>query len=85
MPTAAPAPTAAPTQAAHSNISAERAKQIALSHAQVSGASFTKVELDIDDGVSVYDIEFKAGNVEYDYEINAASGAIISNSSEIDD
>jgi len=85
VPTAAPAPTAAPTQAAHSNISAERAKQIALSHAQVSGASFTKVELDIDDGVSVYDIEFKAGNVEYDYEINAASGAIISNSSEIDD
>jgi len=84
-PTAVPAPTAAPTQAAHSNISAERAKQIALSHAQVSGASFTKVELDIDDGVSVYDIEFKAGNVEYDYEINAASGAIISNSSEIDD
>ena len=84
-PTVAPAPTAAPTQATHSNISAERAKQIALSHAQVSGASFTKVELDIDDGVSVYDIEFKAGNVEYDYEINAASGAIISNSSEIDD
>ena len=39
----------------------------------------------MDDGVSVYDIEFKAGNVEYDYEINAASGAIISNSSEIDD
>ncbi len=78
-------PTAAPNQAAHSNISAERAKQIALSHAGVSGVSFTKVELDIDDGVSVYDIEFKAGNVEYDYEINAASGAIISNSSEIDD
>ena len=89
-PTAAPtpAPTAAPapTQpAAPSNISAERAKQIALSHAGVGGASFTKVELDTDDGVAVYEIEFKVDNVEYDYEINAVSGAIISSKSEVDD
>ena len=76
---------AAPTQAAASGISADRAKQIALSHAGVSGASFTKVELDTDDGVRVYEIEFKVGNVEYDYDIDAASGAIISSSSEIDD
>lgn len=77
--------TAAPTQAAASGISADRAKQIALSHAGVSGASFTKVELDTDDGVRVYEIEFKVGNVEYDYDIDATSGAIISSSSEIDD
>jgi len=77
--------TAAPTQAAASGISADRAKQIALSHAGVSGASFTKVELDTDDGVRVYEIEFKVGNVEYDYDIDASSGAIISSSSEIDD
>lgn len=76
---------AAPTQAATSGISADRAKQIALSHAGVSGASFTKVELDTDDGVRVYEIEFKVGNVEYDYDIDATSGAIISSSSEIDD
>ena len=63
----------------------ERAKQIAVSHAGVSGASFTKVELDTDDGIAVYEIEFKVGNTEYDYEINAASGAIISSSLEIDD
>lgn len=79
------APTAAPTQPAPSKISVERAKQIAVSHAGVSGASFTKVELDTDDGIAVYDIEFKVGNTEYDYEINAASGAIISSSLEIDD
>ena len=79
------APTAAPTQQAPSKISMERAKQIAVSHAGVSGASFTKVELDTDDGIAVYDIEFKVGNTEYDYEINAASGAIISSSLEIDD
>ena len=77
--------TAAPTQAATSGISADRAKQIALSHAGVSGASFTKVELDTDDGVRVYEIEFKVGNVEYDYDIDATSGAILSSSSEIDD
>ena len=78
------AQTAAPTQAA-SVISADKAKQIALSHAGVSGASFKKVKLDKDDGVRVYEIEFKVGNVEYEYDIDASSGAIISSSSEIDD
>ena len=77
--------TAAPAQAASSGISADRAKQIALSHAGVGSANFTKVELDTDDGVRVYEIEFKVGNVEYDYDIDASSGAIISSSSEIDD
>lgn len=77
--------TAAPTQAASSVISVDKAKQIALSHAGVSGASFKKVKLDKDDGVRVYEIEFKVGNVEYEYDIDASSGAIISSSSEIDD
>lgn len=88
IPTQPAAPTqaqsAAPTQAA-SVISVDRAKQIALSHAGVSGASFKKVKLDKDDGVRVYEIEFKVGNVEYEYDIDASSGAIISSSSEIDD
>ena len=78
------AQTAAPTQAA-SVISVDRAKQIALSHAGVSGASFKKVKLDKDDGVRVYEIEFKVRNVEYEYDIDASSGAIISSKSEIDD
>jgi len=81
-----PAPTEAPTQpAAPSTISADRAKQIALSHAGVGGANFIKVELDTDDGVQVYEIEFKVGNVEYEYDINAISGEIISSKSEVDD
>ena len=88
IPTQPAAPTqaqsVAPTQAA-SVISVDRAKQIALSHAGVSGASFKKVKLDKDDGVRVYEIEFKVGNVEYEYDIDASSGAIISSSSEIDD
>ncbi len=88
VPAPAPAPTAAPSPtqpAAPSTISAERAKQIALSHAGVGGASFIKVELDTDDGVQVYEIEFKVGNVEYEYDINAISGEIISSKSEVDD
>jgi len=83
--TTAAQPQPAATQPTASGISADRAKQIALSHAGVSGASFTKVELDTDDGVRVYEVEFKVGNVEYDYDIDATSGAILSSSSEIDD
>ena len=88
VPAPAPAPTAAPSPtqpAAPSTISADRAKQIALSHAGVGGASFIKAELDTDDGVQVYEIEFKVGNVEYEYDINAISGEIISSKSEVDD
>ena len=81
-----PTQPAAPTQAQTASvISVDKAKQIALSHAGVSGASFKKVKLDTDDGVRVYEIEFKVGNVEYEYDIDASSGAIISSSSEIDD
>ena len=43
------------------------------------------MELDTDDGVAVYEIEFKVGNVEYEYDINAISGEIISSKSEVDD
>ena len=82
---AAPAPTTPAANNPSEDIGIERAKQIALSHAGVGGASFTKVELDTDDGVAVYEIEFKVDNVEYDYEINAVSGAIISSKSEVDD
>ena len=82
---AAPAETAAPTKAAVSGISTEKAKQIALSHAGVGSANFTKVQLDTEDGIRVYEIEFKVGNVEYEYDIDASTGAIVSSSSEIDD
>ena len=89
-PTAAPTPTPtaapAPTQpAAPSTISAEKAKQIALSHAGVGSARFTKAKIDYENGIKVYEIEFKVGNMEYEYDINVSNGAIISSSAEIDD
>lgn len=61
-------------------ITAERAKEIALKHAGVSasGASFTKTKLDRDDGYLEYDVEFVAGNMEYEFEIDAMTGNVLS-------
>ena len=68
-------------------ISVEDAKRIALAHAGVSAenAVIEKAELDVEHGVVIYEIEFKAGGYEYEYEINATTGAIISQDKEIDD
>ena len=78
-----PSTTATNTQS--SEISVERAKQIALSHAGVGSARFKKAKLDYENGIKVYEIEFKVGNLEYEYDINVSNGAIISSSVEIDD
>ncbi len=62
------------------DIGAERAKEIALDHAGVSAskAVFLHADLDYDDGRRVYEVEFYSGSTEYDYEIDAASGDILS-------
>ena len=39
---------------------------------------FFKAKLDRDDGRRVYDVEFYSGSREYDYEIDAATGDIVS-------
>ena len=78
-------PSTAAANSQTSEISVERAKQIALSHAGVGSARFKKAKLDYENGVKVYDIEFKVGNLEYEYDINVSNGAIISSSVEIDD
>ena len=64
-----------------------KAKSIALNHAGVSEnqAYDMEIELDDEDGTLVYEVEFKSGGMEYSYEINAASGAILKHETEIDD
>ena len=64
-----------------------KAKSIALNHAGVSEnqAYDMDIERDDEDGTLVYEIEFKSGNMEYDYEIDAASGAILKHEAELDD
>ena len=86
--TAAPtaAATAVATEAARGFIGVDRAKSIALGHAGVSASSvsFSKAKLDDDDDRGVYEIEFYVGNTEYDYEIDAHSGAILEASADND-
>ncbi|MCD7739030.1 MAG: PepSY domain-containing protein [Lachnospiraceae bacterium] len=65
-------------------ITADAAKEVALTDAGLTAdaVTFTKAELDYDNGMIVYDIEFYAENVEYEYEVNANTGAIYSKSKE---
>ena len=61
-------------------ITAEEAKETALSHAQLTEeeVTFLRTELDMDDGRKIYEIEFYSGDTEYDYDIDASTGDIIS-------
>ena len=63
-----------------------KAKSIALNHAGVSEnkAYDMEIELDDEDGTLVYEVEFKFGGMEYSYEINAATGAILKHEAELD-
>lgn len=69
------------------NIGAERAMAIAIAHSAVSESAIydKEVKLDVEKGVYVYEVEFKAQGYEYEYEINAKTGDIISVEREIDD
>ena len=71
---------------ASGDIGSEKAKSIALNHAGVtsSTAKFVKVERDRDDGRLLYEVEFYAGNKEYDYEILASDGTILSYDADIE-
>ena len=62
------------------NISAERAKEIALSHAGLASnqVTFKRTELDFDNGIQKYEVEFYYNNREYSYEIDANTGNILS-------
>ena len=73
--------------AASGDIGYAKAKSVALNHAGVSeGKAYDmEIELDDEDGTLVYEVEFKSGNMEYSYEINAATGAILKHEAEIDD
>ena len=69
-----------PTQpSAGSDIGAEKAKSIALSHAGFTASQVQrlKVEKDYDDGRLEYEVEFYAGTTEYDYTISGTDGTIL--------
>lgn len=67
-------------------IGAEAARRIAITHAEVNEADVTKfeIELDVEKGVMVYDIEFDCGGFEYDYDVNAETGEVVKSQKEQD-
>lgn len=69
-----------PTQPSGTYIGAEAAKNVALADAGVSAGDvrFTKVRMDYEDGVPVYELEFYTATHEYEYEIHAQTGAVFS-------
>ena len=73
--------------AASGDIGYAKVKSIALNHAGVSEnkAYDMEIELDDEDGRLIYEVEFKSGNMEYSYEINAATGAILKHEAELED
>lgn len=62
------------------DIGEAKAKCVALSHAGISesSTSYIYAKKDWDDGRWLYDVEFWAGGKEYDYEILASDGTILS-------
>lgn len=78
----------APTEGQDSQtyITAEQAKAAALSAAGFSASEVRglKAEFDFDDGRAVYEVEFKKGIFEYDYDIDAVSGKVLKAEKEAD-
>ncbi|MBO5796964.1 MAG: PepSY domain-containing protein, partial [Clostridia bacterium] len=70
---------ASPTQPAGNHIGEDKAKEKALAHAKVTAdkATALRVELDRDDGRTVYEVEFRADGYEYEYEIDATTGDVL--------
>ena len=65
-------------------IGEEQAKAAACAHAGVTQeqVSFSTTELDCEAGLFVYEIEFIVDQTEYDYDIDARTGAVVKYSSE---
>lgn len=66
------------------HITAKRAQEIALEHANLAASDVVmeKIELDYDDGIYVYEVEFVSGGYEYEYKIDAKTGEILESEKE---
>ena len=73
-------PAAAPTEAAIQPLTQEDARKIALDHLGFTAdqVEHLHTEYEIDDGIPQYDVEFHQGDWEYEFEIHAESGNILS-------
>lgn len=73
------------TQNQSGQISVDAAKETALADAgaDASTVTFTKTKQEYDDGALIYEIEFFTAKTEYEYEIDAVTGAIRSKDAEM--
>lgn len=60
-------------------ISEDKAKKIAFSHAKISQDNITHIEVEKDqeNDIAIYSIEFSTAEAEYDYEIDRTDGTVI--------
>ena len=67
-------------QAPATAITLEEAMDLALTHAGflAEEVTFTKTEFETEDKIPQYDISFRQNGIEYDYDIDAQSGSILS-------
>ena len=81
------APAQAPTQPSENRLTGEEARDIALRHAglTLNDVKGLRVEFDHDDSRPEYDVDFRSSGYEYDYEIHAETGDIITWDKELDD
>lgn len=81
-----------PTSSSNNNdtrkyIGKDAAKSIAFKHANVTDSSVRdlEAELDREDGRIIYEVDFKSGNMEYEYDIDAYTGEILKYDHEYDE
>jgi uncharacterized membrane protein YkoI len=67
-------------------IGKEAAIDIALAHAGLKRADIRDLqcELDRENGIMVYEVEFESGRYDYEYDIDAATGKILKSKKELD-
>lgn len=67
------------TASAGAYIGQDAAVEIVCSYAGVSSGEVTRLEVEFDseNGVMVYEVEFRAGDVEYECDVNARTGEIV--------
>ena len=63
-------------------ISEKKAYELAREHARVKKAMLKKCELDREHGRMIYEVEFIADGMEYEYDIDANSGDVLKHEKE---
>lgn len=71
---------------ATTKITREAALDIALTAAGLNKENIREleIELDTENGITVWEIDFESGNMDYSYDINAETGKIVKNETERD-